>query len=261
MPITEFQKNVIKLISQFRNPNSYVAGGVAIHRHEKSSRYSNDIDFFHDTDESVVFSFNKDFDLLTAHAYQIDIIVRQPSFIRVIVHKNNDFLKLEWVRDTAFRFFPVIEDELLGYRLSDVDLMVNKCLALANRVEVRDILDLIEQNESILSLSSACWASCGKDPGFSPEMLLDQMRRHSIIDPAQLAAELLVAPFDPKLLKKEWLKLLDITHKEIDNFPETQIGCIYLDQSGEVVKDPNKIKFDELIPHYGSIGGCWPRVV
>lgn len=260
MPLTEFQKQVLKLLRLSRNPNSYIAGGIAIHRAATSTRYSNDVDFFHDTDEAVVTASNADIQTLKQNDYQVTISISQPSFIRATISQGQLSLKLEWVRDTAFRFFPVIEDDELGYRLHDVDLMVNKCLALANRTEVRDIIDLLQMNDNIMSLAIACWASCGKDPGFTPDLLIDCMRRHSIIDPQQLAAELLHQKIQPQILKQTWLKLLDKTEKTIKTFPSTDLGCLYLDEAGEVIKAPNPKELKDKTRHYGSIGGSWPRI-
>ena len=151
MPVTPFQREVLKLIKANRNPNSYVAGGVAIHREASSARRSNDIDFFHLTEIAVRESASADIAVLKENNYSIEYVLDQPSFIRVIISKGAQALKLEWVRDTAFRFFPVIEDDMLGFRLHDVDLAVNKCLALANRSEVRDIIDLIQIHKTTLS--------------------------------------------------------------------------------------------------------------
>ena len=66
MPITKFQSEVLNLIKKNRNPDSYVAGGVAINRTEDTNRYSNDIDFFHDTDEAVRISAEADINILNA---------------------------------------------------------------------------------------------------------------------------------------------------------------------------------------------------
>ena len=232
MPITEFQRSVMLLLKQNRHPNSYVAGGIAIHRRDSSRRYSNDVDFFHDADEAVSASAQADIETLESHGFQVEHLIEQPSFIRVVINRKRDSLKLEWVRDTAFRFLPIVEDEDLGYRLHDVDLAVNKCLALANRTEVRDILDLIQLHEEVLSLPSICWAACGKDPGFTPDLLLDCMRRHSIIRPEQLAAESLTNPPSPPELKRFWLTLLEETEQILPLFPAADLGCIYLDDKG-----------------------------
>jgi len=259
MPITNFQKQLLQLLKANRRPDSYIAGGTAIHRGEHSSRFSNDIDFFHETDEALAKSVKADLGTLKENGYSVEPLIEQPGFVRVVVEKGNESLKLEWVRDTAYRFFPVAEDEDLGYRLHDVDLAVNKCLALANRNEVRDILDLIQTDQTILSLSATCWAACGKDPGFTPDLLLDCMSRNSIIRPEQLEAESLERPISAPELKKEWLSLLDRASKELLNYPADELGCIYLDSDGNVVRSPNHPQSKKVQPHYGTVGGSWPK--
>ena len=64
MPITAFQKKVLKLIKANRSPDSYVAGGTAIQRAPDSLRFSDDIDFFHDTDKAVTDAFQRNRDIL-----------------------------------------------------------------------------------------------------------------------------------------------------------------------------------------------------
>ena len=261
MPLTDFQRAILLLLKRHRNPNSYVAGDVAIHRSNSSNRYSHDVDFFHDTDEAVSSGSRSDLDLLSTSGYEVELLIDQPGYVRAVIRRGERSLKLEWARDTAFRFFPVIEDPDLGYRLHDVDLAVNKCLALANRNEVRDIIDLLQMHREVIAVFAACWGACGKDPGFTPELLLDCMRRNSVIRPEQLAAELLTRPLSPTDLKKEWLAVLAETEGAIRLLPPSHLGCIYLDQAGEVVRRPDPGNLDPLQRHFGSVGGTWPRVV
>jgi hypothetical protein len=261
MPITKFQKEVLLLLKKNRNPNSYLAGGIAINRSEKSGRTSNDIDFFHDTDEAVAAAATSDRKALKKAGYAVQDLIEQPSFVRTIISKSGQDLRLEWVRDTAFRFFPVIEDENLGYRLHDADLAVNKCLALANRNEVRDIVDLIQFDAEILSLTAICWAACGKDPGFTPELIIDCMKRNSIIRTEELRAESLVQSISAPELKQKWNGLLDDCKNAIESFPVKDLGCLYLDSKGMLVRRPNKNNIAGKIRHFGSVGGAWPRIV
>ena len=261
MPITAFQHEVLHLLKKHRNPNSYVAGGIAIHRSDSSFRRSNDIDFFHDTDEAVSQGAELDRRVLQGNGYDVVTLIEQPAFVRAVINKGQQSLRLEWVRDTAFRFFPVIEDDDLGYRLHDVDLTVNKCLTLANRSEVRDIVDLIQLDHEVLSLTAACWAACGKDPGFTPLMLLDCMNRNSIIRPEQLSAESFARKISAIDLKKEWLKLHAAAREELPLFPVDDLGCIYLDARGRVVCSPNPRMLADSKRHFGSVGGSWPRAV
>jgi len=261
MPITDFQREILLRLKKSRNPESYVAGGTAIQRASDSIRYSMDIDFFHDTDEAVTSAFASDQKILIEESFRLEILITQPSFYRAVVSKGIDSLKLEWVRDTAFRFFPVIEDEEFGYRLHDIDLAVNKVLALANRSELRDVLDILDIDSKVLPLGACVWAACGKDPGFTPALLLDMVQRHANITPDLLAAESLVHPVDPKELKSQFSAALLEAKRLIGGLILIDLGCVYLDKDGNSLR-----KFDKPVPkatlrHFGSVRGAWPRVV
>lgn len=260
MPLTRFQKEVFALLKSSRNPESYVAGGTAILRGEDTHRYSSDIDFFHDTDESVSEAFTSDSKVLMRHGYQVDILVSQPSFYRALLSKNNEHVRLEWVRDTSFRFFPVIDDPDLGYRLHDVDLAINKCIALANRSEVRDVLDITLLHAKVLSLAGCCWAACGKDPGFTPDLILEMIQRHAGLSPDLLRAESLARPIDPVDLKKQFGKLLDETRRALPLFKVETLGAVFVDSKGNVVRDPTSVTTRAARPHFGTVRGSWPRI-
>jgi hypothetical protein len=51
---------------------------------------------------------------------------------------------MRWARESAFRFFPLVEQADLGLALHPFDLATNKVLALVGRLEVRDWIDVIE---------------------------------------------------------------------------------------------------------------------
>ena len=84
---------------------------------------------------------------------------------------------MEWVADSDFRFFPTIPDDTFGYILHPVDLATNKVSAAYGRREPRDIVDLLTIHNEILPLGAAVWASVGKAPGFSPEGIINEIRR------------------------------------------------------------------------------------
>ncbi len=261
MPITVFQKQVLALLKSNRSPDSYVAGGLAIQRGADSLRYSEDIDFFHDTDKAVSDAYQSDRAALLAAGYSFESQITQPSYYRATISKSTGHLKLEWVRDTAFRFFPVIEDQTLGYRLHDIDLAINKCLALANRSVVRDALDIIELDRKVISLPALVSAACGKDPGFTPDLMLEMMQRHMIFTPDELAAESLTKPIDPVKLKKDLLRLVDDTRNILKVVAAENIGCLFIDSKGQVLKDLVKIDNKKFVRHFGSVRGSWPRIV
>lgn len=258
MPITPFQKTILRLLASNRSPESYVAGATVINRSPTSSRISSDVDLFHDPETSVQISYQKDKVTLLENKYEFTTLIEQRGFVRAIVQKNSESLKLEWVSDSAFRFFPIILDEDLGYRLSDIDAAINKCLALANRTEARDVIDILEIHSNVLNLGACCWAACGKDPGFTPDLILDLLSRNARLTPDLIAAENTTRPLDPKKIKKDFQAALVNAKILIDSLPSNYLGCIFIDSKGEVPHTPTSI--DHLKPHYGSVRGAWPII-
>ena len=87
---------------------------------------------------------------------------------------------MEWVFDSAFRFFPVQPDPEMGYVLDFWDAATNKVLALAGRGELRDYLDVLQLHRRHLTLGALAWAACGKDIGYTPQFILeDHPVRHA----------------------------------------------------------------------------------
>jgi hypothetical protein len=258
MPLTEFQAEIFRIISANRNPESYVAGGIVIHRDVNSTRYSRDIDLFHDTAEALVLSTELDSEALKKAGHTVDFTMRLPLLHRADVRLDRDHVRLEWAADSTFRFFPIVPDEVLGFRLHDADAATNKVLAAAGRDKVRDFIDLIQLDRSYVSLGVAIWAAAGKDDGYTPELILDQLRRHSRINPATLEGVKLAQPADAVALKKEWLDCLQAAEALTATFPSDPLGCLYLDQNGQPACGET---FDPAwVPHYGSVKGAWPRL-
>jgi hypothetical protein len=259
MPLTEFQTRIFKVISANRNPESYVAGGVVIHRDKTSSRYSKDIDLFHDTAQALNTSVELDADALKHAGYQCDFSMRQPLFHRADVAKEGNRVRLEWAADSSFRFFPVVPDDVLGFRLHDADAATNKVLAAAGRQKVRDFIDLIHLDETYISLGVAIWAAAGKDDGYTPELIVDQLRRNSLINPATLDGVKFAQPIDAIALKQSWLNCLRNAETLIAAMPADSLGCLFLDRNQQPARG---IAFDpSWTPHYGSVKGAWPKIV
>ena len=150
-----------------------------LHRAATTPRYSVDLDLFHDLEDSVARSAEADAATLQAAGHEVSWLLRAPTFHRAVTRVHTGSLRIEWAQDSAFRFFPLFEDDRFGYRLHDTDAAVNKILALAGRSEIRDFVDVLHLDVTYLSLGGLVWAGCGKDPGFTPDFLLEQASRHA----------------------------------------------------------------------------------
>jgi len=257
VPLTAYQRSVLRLLAANRSPDSYVAGGTVVNQGDATPRYSNDIDLFHDPEASVVACAAADIATLEAHGYRVTRLLDGRSFIRATVERDSLSVLIDWATDSAFRFFSVIADSDIGYRLHSVDSATNKCLALAGRTEVRDVIDVLTLHDSTLHLGAICWAACGKDPGFTPDLLLDLVSRNARISPDLLAREALREPIDPKQLKLRWLDALTEARALIRTLPAADLGCVYVSPTGIVARVPQPGDHARA----GSVRGALPVVV
>jgi hypothetical protein len=261
MPLTAFQSETLRLLANRRSPESFVAGAMVLNAGSDSPRYSKDVDIFHDVEESVGTNAEADAALLRQSGYQIEWLLRQPVFQRAEVVRGGNRLLIEWVFDSAFRFFPVERDDLTGWRLNLYDAATNKILALMGRGEPRDYLDVLFFHEHHLSLGALCWAAAGKDPGVNPFMILQECRRTTRFQPEQFSELLLAKPLDLQGWKTMWLQASREAEQLLRDLAPEEVGCLYLDPSGKpVTPNPKESEFPALTRHFGSIRGAWPVI-
>jgi hypothetical protein len=261
MPIAGFEKTILRLLAANRNPDSFVAGATILLRDDQSHRRSQDIDLFHDAAESVKIAADADGALLEKAGYQVVWDYVQPTFRRALVARSGGQTKIEWVFDSAFRFFPVQPDTELGYVLDFWDAATNKVLALAGRGELRDYLDVLELHRHHLSLGALAWAACGKDAGYTPQFILEEAQRMAHYPASLLNSLQLREPVDLVECKKRWLDALRDAHNLFSRLPADEVGCLYLDAQGKpVTPDPASPEFRVLRRHFGSVRGAWPVV-
>lgn len=259
MPLTELQAKVARLLSENRSEDSYLAGGAAILIDPRSMRFSNDLDYFHDSVERVATAHAADCRVLEERGYHVRIDMHQPGYIRAVVREDDAATKVEWAHDSAWRFLPTVRSEVCGYQLHPIDLAASKVLTLAGRDEPRDLLDTLYVHREVLSLGALCWAAPGKDPGFTPLSLLELLRRRGRVRPEDLQRLHLAAALDLTTLKSEWLAALGAAEVFVRSRPFEEAGCLYYSRECKRFVEPDEA--DDAVPHYGRPGGVLPRIV
>jgi hypothetical protein len=258
VPLTDYQANLAHLLSGNRSFDSYLAGGAAILIEPNTERYSRDLDYFHDSDQRVAEAFAADRGVLEQAGYSVEVDLQQPGYVRAVVRSEEDATKVEWARDSSWRFMPTVRDDRVGFLLHPVDLAVNKVLTLAGRDEPRDVIDVLHLHRHVLALGPLCWAACGKDPGFTPLSLLELLKRRGRIRPEELARLDLAEPIDVHAVKSAWLAALDSVEPFVASRPPDEIGCLYYSPSKQAFVDPREV--DDAQLHFGRPGGVLPRV-
>ena len=268
MALTGLQRAVCRLLADNRvaSGESYVAGGVALNEVLAAARISRDVDLFHDTDEALAASWRADRRLLEANGLAVVVVRERATFVEAEVSAGGDAIRMEWARDSAFRFFPLQRHEEFGLTLSPFDLATNKVLALVGRLEVRDWVDVIVSDERAQPLGYLAWAACGKDPGFGPGAILEgaaRSGRYSAEEVAQLAFE--GRPPDASLLGRTWHRMLDAAREIVSLLPPDEVGTCVLDASGGLFRgDPAELQRAlggrRILFHRGRIRGAWPQL-
>jgi hypothetical protein len=263
MPLGNFEREVLRVLAANRNPDSFTGGATVLHQAADSPRRSQDVDVFHDAPELLLAAYEADVAALRKSGFHVEPVGRvQPEFRRALVARNETQTKIEWVQDAMFRFFPIEPDAELGWRLNFWDAATNKILAMAGRQKIRDFLDTLFLHEQHLHLAALVWAAAGKDPGLTPEFILDWALRGNQFRPEDLADVRLEKPFDFVAMKERWIGIVHESRALIARLPAVELGCLYLDAAGKpVCPDPASPEFPKLTRHYGSLKGAWPRIV
>ena len=254
MPLTKIQTDVLRLLASHRNPESYVAGATPLNRN--AIRYSGDIDVFHDREERVAAAALEDAKTLEIAGYRVLWLRQLPLIYTAEVKRESDSTRLEWVVDSDFRFFPTIRDDVFGYILHPVDLAMNKVMAAAGRREVRDLVDLVTINDTILPLGAVIWAAVEKSPGFTPEGLIAEIQRNSNYPAADWRALQTNQPLDAQEVLSKLRKALEEAAAFVSRMPTAKMGLVFIKNGIVVQPDPDILQSYES--HAGRRQGHWP---
>ncbi|TAN39012.1 MAG: hypothetical protein EPN23_00805 [Verrucomicrobia bacterium] len=266
MALTAFQRDICRILAVRRHVGgeSYVAGGLALNELLRQPRRSRDVDLFHDTEQALAATWVADRAALETAGYSLRVVRETPSFVEALVMCEGQAVLIQWARDSAFRFFPLVEDVTLGLTLHPLDLAANKVLALVGRLEPRDWVDVLACDEKLQPLGYLVWAACGKDPGFSPAALLSEARRSSRYTQTELnALDFDGEPPAAAVLARRWHAALQAADKICAWLPDAEVGKCVLTTDGNLCRaSPEELRSTITLQfHSGNIGGAWPRIV
>ena len=132
MPLTAFQKDVLQVIAANRSEESHFAGGLVLNAADDSARYSDDFDIFHEAEEEVAAASERDCATLEMNGFTVAKLVgdwgKPCTFRKARISRAGANVEIDWAADSAFRFFPIERDPVLGWRLHLFDMATNKAL-------------------------------------------------------------------------------------------------------------------------------------
>lgn len=239
MPVDDFQLAIMKTLSANRVPGSAVAGDPALHRN--AWRPSNDVDVFNEPDADVTTTAARDVQVLADNGYEVDVTRRFEGFREAIVARSDQGMTtLQWVRYSGANFYGPVGDEDFGYRLSIVDLAVNKVIAAASRREPRDLVDL-RLVARVVPMWNAICAAPGKDASLTPGGVLNMIRRNAQYTAAQIEdAAILPEGVDAATFARSVRSLLVGAEAGLADIPRGSEGFLLVDARGEPLALPPK---------------------
>ncbi|MGH9584839.1 MAG: nucleotidyl transferase AbiEii/AbiGii toxin family protein [Bryobacteraceae bacterium] len=254
MPLTKLQSHVLRVLAAERSPDSYIAGGIALNR--AGPRFSGDIDIFQDSEQRLEAAAEADARALTEAGLKFSWKKIRGGKREAKLEGLGDRMRLEWLQDSAFRFFPTQQDELFGYVLHPVDLATNKTSAAADRREPRDVVDLVTIHESILPLGAVICAAVGRFPGQSPEEMLADITRHSRFTAEEFRVLATEQPIDVPDLHRRIRNMIEDAQLFVSRLPSDAVGFVFLDAGTPVQPDPKAL--GRYQRRAGASGGVWP---
>lgn len=255
MPLSELQSAILRTIAKNRNPNSFIAGGSVLN--EAGIRLTEDVASFHGREEDVATCAVSDAAALEDAGFSVTWVRRNPGIFTAVLSNGTDQTRLEWVRDSDFRFFPAVPDNLFGFRLHLFDIATNKALAAAGRNAPRNVIDLLTINERVAPLGAVINAAVAKDSGFTPESLIAEIRRNARYRAEDFLDLNLAVEIDAASVARRFREALDQAEAFVASVPTNLIGLVFLDDRGRIAA-PRPGEFDNYNTHSGSRGGIWP---
>ena len=174
MPLDEFQKSVIAVVSRNRDSKSPFADGAAIQQH--GFRLSAHQDIFAVSDESLDDLVKADRTALEAAGFEVHSRIGFTGFRECLIVKSMiGTTVLQWTTALAHEFHGPVPDPQFGHRLHFADLAVNKALAAASRTEMRDFVDLWMLNRHVIPLWRMACGVPGKDVALNPFSVIERI--------------------------------------------------------------------------------------
>jgi predicted nucleotidyltransferase component of viral defense system len=142
--LTEFQKNLIRLIGKSRIRNHFfLSGGTTLAFFYLQHRYSEDLDFFTEEEGKVAMVRESIEQCLYTLKARLEVSRESKTFFECFLQKGKERLKLHFAQDIPYRLQPIIYDQSLGiYYDNELDISCNKFSALFDRHEAKDFVDI-----------------------------------------------------------------------------------------------------------------------
>jgi hypothetical protein len=172
--LSSLQLRVAAIVKALPEAEDFVlAGGGALVARGDVDRTTRDLDYFAQSADQVPRLYAALDHALTADGLTVSTVQATGGFVRMVVTDGASTTEVDLAHD--YRLLPP-EDTAVGLTLALEELAIDKVLALFDRAEARDFIDLAAVVDR-WGLPHLCRRAKEKDPGFRIELLADQLDR------------------------------------------------------------------------------------
>ena len=135
------QDKVLDIVSSIKN-RFYLTGGTALSRAYLNHRYSDDLDFFVNNDDSYKEQVERILASIESSGLKFEEADMHESFSRIFVVKESSSLKIDFVNDVGHRVGVPEKTSFFVRTDSMRNILSNKLTALG-RLEAKDVVDIL----------------------------------------------------------------------------------------------------------------------
>jgi hypothetical protein len=170
--LSPLQQRIARIVTSLPEADGFaLAGGAALVLANVVERETRDLDFFGATADDVDRLLPAVRSALTADGLDVRVDRAHHGFVRLTVVGGEESMELDLAADARIR---PAEPGPLGPTLSLEELAADKLLALFDRAQARDFVDVAALTNR-LGFDRLCALAREKDAGFSPTVLRDML--------------------------------------------------------------------------------------
>jgi hypothetical protein len=142
MTLSQFQSEVVSILSANRTPRSFFSGSAILGGYLR--RRVGDIDIHCVSEPDYVSSMATDLATLERHAIAAKPLSRQPAETEMTMHRDDEIAAINWVVSGEPRICPPIPNAQFGWRVSLADAVLEKLLMAHESDTAKHYDDLAE---------------------------------------------------------------------------------------------------------------------
>ncbi len=134
------QDKILALVESCKT-DFYLTGGTALGRYYLNHRFSDDLDFFTNSNPSFKKSTEHIIQIIS-EKYECEVALTADTFVRIFITSNDTMLKVEFIDDVSYHFGS-FEHTTLFYKTDNWRNILSNKISALSRMAPKDVSDIL----------------------------------------------------------------------------------------------------------------------